>query len=392
MFDMLISYRQMQVLANRRMQRGLSLIEMMISITIGLIILSAMATLFSNQSKVRSELDKSNRMIDNGRYALELLSDNLSMAGFYGNYEPASGVPAATPAPCNLTTLTTAATNLDVLRHHVQGYDATVAANQIAVLPPACVPAAAPPLPAFNYDVPGNATTLKAGSDILVMRRTSTAASIATAAAVATTTYLQVSNCAIATTFYQITTGAPVTSLFEGDCVSNSSLRPFIVQMYFVSPENNVGDGIPTLKRIELDSTGAWVTTPLVEGIEYMQVEYGVDGDSNGDGAVDMAVFDGAPDSYVQICQNAPVQCWSRVVSVKIHIIARNIDPTPGYTDTKTYVLGTTGGLPNNFGPFNAAPYNAAPNPVTYPTLANYKRHAYTKVIRLVNPSGRLAP
>jgi len=46
--------------------------------------------------------------------------------------------------------------------------------------------------------------------------------------------------------------------------------------------------------------------------------------------------------------------------------------------------------LPNSFGPFNTAPYNAAPYPTTYPALANYKRHAYTKVVRLVNPSGRL--
>src|SRR3989338_670495 len=87
---------------NRQTQRGLSLVELMISITIGLLILSSLTTLFVNQSRTRAELDKSNRMIDNGRYALELLSDNLKLAGFYGNYTP-SGTPADTPDPCNLS-------------------------------------------------------------------------------------------------------------------------------------------------------------------------------------------------------------------------------------------------------------------------------------------------
>ena len=353
---------------SRQAQHGLSLIEMMISITIGLIILSAMATLFSNQSKVRSELDKSNRMIDNGRYALEVLSSNLSMAGFYGSYVPASGAPASTPDPCNLTTLTTAATNLDVLRHHVQGYDATSATDQIDTLPATC---------ALTY-TSGSLTTLKDGSDILALRRTSTATPVAAAAVTAAaSTVLQVSNCSTALVDYQVIPGdASKAAYLDKDCSTVASLRPFIVQVYFVSPDSTtVGDGIPTLKRRELDqATGAFVTTPLVEGIEYMQVDYGLDADA-----------DGSADSYIAAPTTAN---WPNIVSVKLNIIARNVDPTASHTDTKTYSLGLAG----NVGPFNAAPYNAAPYPTTYPTLANYKRHAYTQVVRLVNASGRLAP
>ena len=351
-----------------RVQRGLSLIEMMISMTIGLLILSALASLFATQSKMRSEMDKSNRMIDNGRYALEALSDNLSMAGFYGSYVPASGVPAATPDPCNLATLITAGTSLDVLRHHVQGYDAATATGQIAALPATCT---------LTYAA-GSLTTLKDGSDILALRRTSTATPVAAATVTtAASTVLQVSNCSTDLIEYQVISGDAVkTAYLDKDCTTVASLRPFIVQVYFVSPDSStVGDGIPTLKRRELDqATGAFVTTPLVEGIEYMQVDYGLDTDT-----------DGSADSYIAAPTTAN---WPNIVSVKLSIIARNIDPTPGYVDTKTYVLGSAG----NFGPFNAAPYNAAPNPVMYPMLENYKRHAYTKVVRLVNPSGRLAP
>lgn len=337
--------------ANRKIQRGLSLIELMISITIGLLILSAMTTLFVNQSRTRGELDKSNRMIDNGRYALEILSDNLKVAGFYGNYLP-SGAPAATPDPCTLATITNAATNLDVLRHHVQGYDAAVAvppsAGQIASLPASC---------GFTYTA-GSATTLKAGSDMLVLRRASTS-TVAAAAAAAATTYLQVSNCSTDTVSYQIAPGtAAFTTFHDKDCATSANLRPFMVQIYFVSPENNVGDGIPTLKRRELDvATGAFVTTPLVEGIEYMQVDYGLDADA-----------DGVADSYTN-CSACTFADWPNIMSIRISIIARNIETTAGHTDTKSYALGSGG----TFGSFGDA----------------YKRHAYTQVIRLVNPSSR---
>ncbi|MDO8812678.1 MAG: PilW family protein [Gallionella sp.] len=346
----MISHTRTHAFANRQKQRGLSLIEMMISITIGLIILSAMTTLFSNQSKTRSELDKSNRMIDNGRYALEVLSENLRMAGFYGNYVP-GGAPTATPDPCTLATITDAAANLNVMLHHVQGYNAALQASQIAGVPltGSCT---------FTYTA-GDAKTLKTGSDILVLRRTGTSAPVAAATVTAAaSTVLQVSNCSTDVTSYQIIAGDGAKTAFrDKDCATAASLRPFIVQVYFVSPDNNVGDGIPTLKRIELDqATGAFVTTPLVEGIEYMQVDYGWDTDA-----------DGAANSY--IAAPAAVADWANIVSVKINIIARNIETTAGHTDTKTYVLGSAG----NFGPFGDS----------------YKRHAYTQVVRLVNPSSR---
>src|SRR5687767_8053780 len=77
-------------------QRGLSLIELMVSVVIGLLILAALTTLFVTQSQTRLELDKQNRMIDNGRYALDLLSENLRMAGFYGELDPLTVYPTVT--------------------------------------------------------------------------------------------------------------------------------------------------------------------------------------------------------------------------------------------------------------------------------------------------------
>jgi type IV pilus assembly protein PilW len=57
------------------------------------------------------------------------------------------------------------------------------------------------------------------------------------------------------------------------------------------------------------------------------------------------------------------------VTSVKLYIIARSREATPGYTDTKTYVAGAAG----NVGPFNDG----------------FKRHLYSTTVRLPNVSGR---
>lgn len=336
---------------NRQNQRGLSLIELMISITIGLLILSAMATLFANQSKTRTELDKSNRMIDNGRYTLEVLSENLRVAGFYGEFDPspivlpvrANNIGNSPDGPCSIDPDDMS----DAIRLHVQGYNAATVTAAIAG-PPCGLTSA----------------SLKSGSDILVLRRADTSAPIAQAAAIDGIHYIQVSNCEHEnSTPFIIANAAASFNLSQRNCTAANTapfanVRRLVVQAYFVSPDNIAGDGIPTLKRMELD-TGAFVTTPLVEGIEYMQVEYGIDGDS-----------DGVADSYVQTC--ADVTCWSNAVSVKLNIIARNIEPTAGYDDSnKTYSLGQAGS------------YTPSGND------AQYKRHAYTQVVRLVNPASR---
>jgi type IV pilus assembly protein PilW len=339
--------------AKPSLQLGLSLIELMISITIGLLILVALSTLFINQSKARVELDKSNRMIDNGRYALDLLSNNLRLAGYYGEFAPASGIPvipASLPDPCS----TLASDMAAALQLAVQAYDAATPTSSIS----------SPPC-GLTYTAGNEQLTMKPGSDILVIRRVSTA-SIVQGVAVSGAYYLQASQCQYDLAPYKIDTIPANFTLRQKTCTATSTtpyadLRQFVVQVYFVSPNNKViggvGDGIPTLKRRELDpATNVFVTTPLVEGIEFMQLEYGLDVNN-----------DGVADSYVA----APAATdWPNVVAVKLYILARNTEATKSYADTKTYSLGLVAG---------SVP---APNDP-------YKRHAYTQYIRLVNVAGR---
>jgi len=198
-----------------------------------------------------------------------------------------------------------------------------------------------------------------------VIRRAETA-TIAAAAAAAGTSFLQVSLCTPKSGLNEssfILATAPATyNLSTKACTTANSgpfadLRRFLVQIYYVDSNNHAGDGIPTLKMAELSTANTFTITPLVEGIEYMQIDYGIDNNA-----------DGMPDGAYVSCSACTATDWANVVSVKINIIARNLETSTSYTDATIYNLGTAG---------------------SFTPGGNYRRHAYTQVIRLTNPAGR---
>lgn len=105
--------------------RGFSLIELMIGIALGLLVVAGVGTIFANNYRTRSETEKTNLQIENGRYATQLLTDEMRMAGYYGELDPASvTTPAALPDPCDSTT----ATLISAVALPVQGVDNAAAA------------------------------------------------------------------------------------------------------------------------------------------------------------------------------------------------------------------------------------------------------------------------
>jgi Tfp pilus assembly protein PilW len=82
----------------------------MIAMTISLLLISALVAVFVNASKSSNEQAKTNSMIDSGRFALQLLQNDIEHAGFWGGYVPQfddltssavpADVPAAVPNPC----------------------------------------------------------------------------------------------------------------------------------------------------------------------------------------------------------------------------------------------------------------------------------------------------
>jgi type IV pilus assembly protein PilW len=221
----------------------------------------------------------------------------------------------------------------------VQGY------SQVAASPLACLDGA----------------NVQAGSDILVVRRAQTEG-LTAASLDPALPYIQTLGDDLV--FDVGANSANFTLVKIGGGIA--PIHPYTVQIYFVSPCSvpsggaacsaaaDNGNPIPTLKRLELD-VGGWREVSLVEGIERMRVEYGLDSDG-----------DGAPDSYVLNPLTAAE--WGNVVSANIGLLARNTRATPGHVDDKTYRLVTLD--------------VAAP-------LDGFKRHAYSGVVRFMNVSGR---
>ena len=332
----------------RQRQRGMTLVEWMVSITIGLFLLAGLAVLFQHQSSTQLELEKSSRQIENGRYAMQLLREDIELAGYAGEFGGAIAVPGALPDPC-----ATAFADLEsALALPVQGYDA-----------PTVLPCGI------------NAANHKSGTDILVLRHADV--DVVTGALTAGQTYIQsgIKNDALNFVIDQAS-GAALPARFDlkkKDGTTAASVRKYLVHVYYVSPCSvpangttcsvaNTDDGgvsVPTLKRLELSvSAGVaqFTSVPLVEGIENLQIDYGVD-----------TTGDGAPDNFTT--SPTTVADWANVMALRMHLLARNNDRSAGYTDSKTYNLGLAG--------------------TTVATNDAFKRHAFSQLVRVVNPSAR---
>jgi type IV pilus assembly protein PilW len=339
---------RLAAMPSRRAQAGLSLVELMISITLGLLVLSGVLTAFFNTSAARNEVERTSRQIENGRHAVDIISTDLRLAGFFGEFNAGlAPAPAALPADaCSLT-----ATDWNAwLPFHVIGYDTA------AFTSPNCTLA--------NF---------KPGSDVLVVRRARTcAAGIGGCQnAVPGMPYIQSSLCASEVASHRLgLEGATSFDLKKKDCSTLAEKRQYLTRIYYLSTDNGDGEALPTLMRLELTGAG-WIAMPLVEGIEQFNIEYGID--TNGDGTPD--VYAANPSDYPKgACAGAcPVSNWVNVVTARFHVLARNLDSSPKYVDGKTYELGR----------------DDNGNTVTVTPGGPYRRHVYSALVRIPNAAGR---
>jgi len=140
----------------RSSHRGFSLVEMMIAMTIGLMIVAGLATIFANTSNTQRELRRAAQLIENGRYAMDTLTQDIQVTGFWGQYRQYTA-PTALPDPCSLVQ----ADLFNAIGLPLQGYNAPTSTADPAALSAACAAL-----------LPGSAT--QNGRDRLVVRRADT--------------------------------------------------------------------------------------------------------------------------------------------------------------------------------------------------------------------------
>ncbi|MDP5240136.1 PilW family protein [Uliginosibacterium sp. 31-16] len=303
---------------------GLTLIELMVSMVLGLIVLAAVSAVYVSSKQTFRTNDNLARLQESVRIAFDLISRDVRQTAFYGcagqdvNFSNA------------LTTPNALLWNFSV---PVSGYEASTST-------------------AWNTTPDAAITAPLGGRDILVIRSIDEGGGPVTAHASASADLvvseksgisagdvLLASNCRSATVFQATSvataSGTDTISHITGsqtpgnsttdlsNTFINGELRKISTKVYYVS---NNASGLPSLFVLR-SSDGT--SQELVEGIDGMQISYGIDDND-----------DFAADRYVTAADAESGSLWPKVVSIRItltHISAEDFVATAAQSNS----LGT---------------------------------------------------
>lgn len=335
----------------RHRMLGLTLVELMIAITIGLIIVAALVRLFATSRGTYHLEENLARVQESGRFAMEFLAQDIRMAGYAGCSANLSG-----SSVTNLVSPASSATTFNP--DGIAGYKYACTSGCTGALTEWD-----PDLPATYF--PGGSVSPLMSTDVVIIQRADTVSTHlagnvsqtnaniqvnSTASVVSNISandILMLSDCKNADIFKitNVSSGSGKitmahsstgnTSNFLGHTYgTDAEIMKLITRVYFIGRRGNVASNPPSLFRRELGNNGALLTLELVDGIELMRFSYGEDTDN---------------DRVVNIYRDpSAVSNWRKVLSAKVGILAKttvNVDQDP---DTRTYELGA-----GTVGPFN---------------------------------------
>jgi type IV pilus assembly protein PilW len=296
--------------------KGLSLVELMIAMTLGLATVAAVGWVYLGTMQTYRTHDAISRVQEGARHAFELIGKDLRMTG-------AVGCPYATYAN-DMTNSTAWYTNLFGQPLIGIEQDATDV-GEVNELSDALSVLRADVSREFivqNHNS-GTATfTLPSGHGIqdgeLLVATDCTHAAVFQATATT------------ANTVGHTTGGTPgnSTGALGATYTPGSRVYRLNAVTYYVAVN---GAGVPSLYRLVPTGTSATLTPEeLVEGVEDLQVTFGVDTDIPADGIVDLVGGDGyisADDvDSVSVPGANTSEKWSRVVSVRVSLLIRTAE------------------------------------------------------------------
>jgi type IV pilus assembly protein PilW len=311
-------------------QSGLSLIEIMIALLIGLFILAGIFQIFLSSKQSYRLAEGQSRIQENARFALELLGHDLRLAGYLG----CSNVTATNPIVIANDPLIAPYTQAGVAEASVITGGNNSAAGTFATPSPALSSS-----PLNNVLRNTDAITVQFGEScggfttVALSTVNPTTAAIPAANTCGTITNgtagvlgtpLVISNCESAHIFrasggttQNKDNTATATSAIGKTYPIGSEIMLFRSYTYFIR-ENAAGQ--PALYRLDNNDATTVAPVELVEGIEDMQITYGIDTDANG-----------SANQYV----DSPAD-WTQVTSVRVVLTARSIEDNIAAT-ARTY-------------------------------------------------------
>jgi type IV pilus assembly protein PilW len=279
-------------------QRGVSLVELMVALLLGLFLLYALVEILLNGKQSFSSANYLSRLQENGRIATSLVVTDLKRAGYLGGNSYVQNIFGSSGQVTAAMTCEWGTEWGRMITWGVSGLDDTNAGYT------SCIP---------------NVTYLR--GDVLTIRY---AAPWPAATLSANKMYLR-------------------SSLFQGKIFQGSkstdaenqvddepnTVRELMAYSYFVgdSGRNCGGQDVPSLYRVRLDGSGLPEAEELLPGVEHFQVRYQVQ-------------EDGGVSNLGQYVDAGAVSDWEDVVAVRIWLLVRSECTETGFTDTSTYTLG----------------------------------------------------
>jgi type IV pilus assembly protein PilW len=301
-------------------QTGFSLVEMMVAMTISLVLVLGVATIMISSKRSYNVQQDMARMQENARFAIEFLNKDLRMAGYFGcSFVPPMGVmPLEGRDNVNRANLSSDSNPSDVIL--VRFVDTN--RNAFSVV--------APPAPATNPLQEGQINFTPTVRGDLFIGDTVIASDCGSSEAYTITNitnnniFLTRVNCR------SLLTSNGLCKTYNNKGLSDGAeIRRLVFYRYFIGSTNDGGFSLfrdinPINATLDINNADE-----LIQGVENMQIRYGVDTDPN---------IDGVANQY-QTANN--IIDWTRIVSVRIYLVVNTIkerfDKEP---DTETYDVG----------------------------------------------------
>jgi hypothetical protein len=290
----------------------LSLLELLISLSLGAILSAAMVTVYLESRRSELAHNEFVTMQENGVFALNLLRQELALAGFLAATAGSAALTAAVIArDCGIDTWALdTAQPIDL----IEDYSGVL--NTVAGVHWRCL----------------NRAEVQPGTDLFSVKRSAGDPSLndgtfppRISSAEETQWYLRLAGQGSEQRWQYIGRGE---NFPAADRVAGSGVEfwEFYARLFYIRTHSSrPGDGIPTLCVEQLSGNGM-ATDCLVEGVEDMQIELGIDRDG-----------DGVPEQF-----GAPVTPGQleRAVTARVYLLLRSINPLSGYRDNRSYQLG----------------------------------------------------
>jgi type IV pilus assembly protein PilW len=312
--------RSVPGLGMARAQRGLSMIELMVAMTIGAVLIFGATQVYVNSRTSYGISESVARLQETARYAMSVVEPDVRMSNYWGllkgaavvfNQASQTSAPAAVApgVPANICGNNFAVDVTTNLQGDNDGY--IISATRQA---------GCDALPDISTGIAW-ASTPVATADTLTVRRASTITSVPAAGT------LQVCTTRIAG--FLLSNGA-ATCPTAPPPLNVAQLDNLIVNAYYVDRNSQQQAGLPSLRRKTLTTAGGvpqFRDQEIIAGVEDMQVQFGIDTFGN----------TGIAQRYVD--PNG-VPAGAQIVAVRIWLLVRSDAPENGFTDSKIYQYG----------------------------------------------------